>query len=217
MEHMKMNNNIRAAIVPSVTDMNDKYMRTQDIFSHLLKYRIIYLFGEITDHLSSLIVMQLIYLNGEDSTKPIMLYIQSYGGDLYSGLAIVDGIGSIKAPVYTVAIGCVASAGALILSVGAKVYATLYSTIMLHQPHGGAKGQTTDLTIQVDEMNKKKNITAGIMFNAIEQRKKNPNLTFQKFSEMLERDSYFTPNEAIDLGLIDEMLPSKFDTKKKSE
>lgn len=196
-------------VIPSVTDSNDKHMRTQDIFSHLLKYRIIYLSGEINDQLASLIIMQLIYLNGEDSTKPIMLYIQSYGGDLYSGLAIVDGIGSIKAPVYTVAIGCVASAGALILSAGEKIYATKYATIMLHQPHGGAKGQTTDLTIQVKEMNKKKLITAEIMFKAIDKRK--PSKTsFEKFIEMLERDAYFDAKEAIELGLIDEELTSKF-------
>jgi ATP-dependent Clp protease protease subunit len=154
--------------------------------------------------------MQLIYLNGEDPNKPIMLYIQSYGGDLYSGLAIVDGIGSIKAPVYTVAIGCVASAGALILIVGTKVYATLYSTIMLHQPLGGAKGQTTDLNIQVAEMNKKKYATAKIMFRAIKNRQPDGDLTFEKFSSLLERDAYFTPDEALKFGLIDEKLPSKF-------
>lgn len=202
-------NTLHMSVIPSVTDSNDKHMRTQDIFSHLLKYRIIYLSGEITDQLASLIIMQLIYLNGEDSGKPIMLYIQSYGGDLYSGLAIVDGIGSIKAPVHTVAIGCVASAGALILSAGEKIYATKYATIMLHQPHGGAKGQTTDLTIQVKEMNKKKLITAEIMFKTIEKRKPG-RLSFDKFVELLERDAYFNPIEAIELGIIDEQLISKF-------
>lgn len=202
---MTLNQNV----IPSVTDSQDKYMRTQDIFSHLLKYRIIYLFGEITDQLASLIIMQLIYLNGEDSTKPITLYIQSYGGDLYSGLAIIDGIGSIKAPVYTVAIGCVASAGALILCGGEKIFATKYATIMLHQPHGGAKGQTTDLTIQVNEMNKKKHATAEFMFNSIKKRNKSP-IIFEEFYTMLERDSYFTSSEAIKLGLVDEELSSKF-------
>lgn len=204
-----MQNILKMSVIPSVTDSNDKHMRTQDIFSHLLKYRIIYLFGEINDQLASLIIMQLIYLNGEDSIKPITLYIQSYGGDLYSGLAIVDGIGSIKAPIYTVAIGCVASAGALILSAGEKIYATKYATIMLHQPHGGAKGQTTDLTIQVKEMNKKKLITAEIMFKAIDKRKPG-HTSFNKFVEMLERDAYFDTKEAIELGLVDEELTSKF-------
>ena len=205
-----MNFNIKNHLVPSVTDMGDKFHRTLDLFSHLLKYRIIYLWGEITDQTAALIIMQIIYLNGEDPSKPIMLYIQSYGGDLYGGLAIVDGIGSIKAPVYTVAIGCVASAGALILSAGTKIFATKYSTIMLHQPHGGAKGQTTDLTIQVTEMNKKKEITARIMYNAIKKRKPASTLTFQQFSDTLERDTYFTSEEALELGLIDELLPSKF-------
>jgi ATP-dependent Clp protease protease subunit len=201
--------NLNQNIIPSVTDTQDRYMRTQDIFSHLLKHRIIYLLGEITDQLSSLIIMQLIYLNGEDSTKPITMYIQSYGGDLYSGLAIIDGIGSIKAPVYTVAIGCVASAGALILCGGEKIFATKHATIMLHQPHGGAKGQTTDLTIQVAEMNKKKQITAEFMYKSIMKRNKS-NMTFAEFNNMLERDAYFTSEESIKLGLIDEELQSKF-------
>lgn len=200
---------IKQSIIPSVTDTQDKYMRTQDIFSHLLKYRIIYLSGEITEQLSSLIIMQLIYLNGEDSSKPIMIYIQSPGGDLYSGLAVIDGIGSIKAPVYTVAIGFVASAAALILCGGEKIFTTKYATIMLHQPHGGAKGQTTDLTIQITEMNKKKNITAEIMFKSIKKRNKS-SITFKEFLNMLERDSYFNSEESINLGLVDEELPSKF-------
>jgi ATP-dependent Clp protease, protease subunit len=138
------------------------------------------------------------------------MYVQSYGGDLYAGLAIVDGICSIKAPVYTVAIGCVASAGALIVSVGTKIYATKYATLMLHQPHGGAKGQTTDLAIQVTEMNKQKKTTASIMYDAIKRRKKDLSLTFEQFCDKLERDTYFTSQEALDLGLIDEILPSKF-------
>jgi ATP-dependent Clp protease protease subunit len=103
----------------------------------------------------------------------------------------------------------VASAGALILSAGEKIYATKYSTIMLHQPHGGAKGQTTDLTIQVKEMNKKKLITAEIMFKAIEKRKPGK-MSFDKFVELLERDAYFNPKEAVELGFIDEELTSKF-------
>jgi ATP-dependent Clp protease protease subunit len=200
---------LKQNVIPSVTDTQDKYMRTQDIFSHLLKYRIIYLSGEITEQLSSLIIMQLIYLNGEDSSKPIMIYIQSPGGDLYSGLSIIDGIGSIKAPVYTVAIGFVASAAALILCGGEKIFSTKYATIMLHQPHGGAKGQTTDLNIQISEMNKKKIITAKFMFNSIVKRNKST-ISFEEFLNMLERDVYFTTEEAIKLGLVDEELSSKF-------
>lgn len=203
-----MNLNIKNHIVPTVTDSSDKIARSIDLFSYLLKYRVIYLTGEINDQLSYLINMQLIYLNGEDSVNPITLYIQSYGGDLYAGLAIIDCINSIRAPVYTIAIGCVASAGALILSSGSKIYATKYATIMLHQPHGGAKGQTTDLTIQVEEMNKKKKITAEIIYNSINKREKYKK-SFEEFSIQLERDSYFDTKTALEIGLIDEILFSK--------
>lgn len=205
-----MHKNISNNLIPSVTDISDKYMRTQDIFSHLLKYRIVYLTGEINDIMASIIIMQLIYLNGEDSTKPITLYIQSYGGDLYSGLAIVDAIGSIKADVYTVAIGCVASAAALILSVGAVAYASAHSTIMIHQPHGATKGQTTDIDIQATEMKKKKRIISHIMFDAIKKRKPDASLSFEGFCHMLERDTYLNADEAVNIGLVNEKLPSKF-------
>lgn len=194
-------------IIPNITDSTDRYGRNQDIFSYLLKYRIIYLSGEIEEKVASIINATLMVLNAEDSQKPILLYIHSPGGDLYAGLSIVDCILNISAPVHTICIFA-ASAGALILSVGEVIYAYKRSTIMLHQPHGGARGQTTDLEIQVKEMNSKKEIASHIIFQSIAKRQK-ITMSYDTFKQKLERDWYLSGEEALELGLIDNILPSK--------
>lgn len=199
--------NIRNIVVPHVTDTMDKNLRTQDLFSYLIKYRIVYLVGEINQEMSAVINASLIFLNAEDSNKEIYLYIHSPGGDVYSGLSIVDCMQNITAPIHTICIFA-ASAGALILSAGDKIYTYKHSTIMLHQPHGGASGQATDLTIQVQEMNKKKEMVAEIIYNAIKKRNK-IQLSYENFAAKLERDWYLSSQEALDLGLVDQILPSK--------
>lgn len=199
---------IKNVVVPQITDTMDRSMRTQDLFSYLIKYRIVYLIGEINQEMSAVINASLIFLNAEDSNKEIFLYIHSPGGDVYSGLSIVDCMYNITAPVSTIGIFA-ASAGALILSAGDKIYTYKHSTIMLHQPHGGASGQATDLTIQVEEMNKKKEIVAQIIFQAIERRKKNQ-MSYRDFANKLERDWFLSSQEAFDLGLVDQILNSKY-------
>lgn len=198
---------IKNVVIPQVTDGMDKTMRTQDLFSYLLKYRIIYLIGEIGQEMSAVINASLIFLNAEDNNKEIFLYIHSPGGDVYSGLSIVDCMQNITAPVYTIGIFA-ASAGALILAAGDKIYTYKHSTIMLHQPHGGATGQATDLTIHVEEMNKKKEIVAQIIFQAIAKRKK-IQMSYDAFATKLERDWFLSSQEAFDLGLVDQILTSK--------
>ncbi len=193
----------------SFANSNENTIRISEIPSYLLKHRIIYLSGEITDESSFFINHQLMYLSMEDPTKPIILYIKSFGGEVDSSLAIIDTIRSIKAPVYTVATGFVASAATLILSMGEKIYATKYANIMLHQPSTTFKGKVNDLMIFAEKMVKEKLIIIKIMFENINKNNKKK-ISFEEFMKLVDRDLCFDVKEAIELGLVHEELPPDF-------
>jgi ATP-dependent Clp protease protease subunit len=197
-------------IIPSVTDESDGISRSYDLYSRLLKDRIIMLHGAIEEQSASIIIMQLLILEAENKEKPIYIYINSPGGCVYSCLSILDTMQCIKCPIFTVGLGLVASAASIILSCGKKGsrFCLPNTRIMIHQPHGGAEGQVTDIEIQTKEMLFLKNtindILAGRSGESLAQIKK-----------LMERDKYFSPEEAQKIGIIDKILTGNFDDKSK--
>ncbi len=189
-------------LTPVVIESTSKGERSYDIYSRLLKDRIIVIFGEITDELSASIISQMLFLASK-SDDDIYLYINSPGGSVSSGLAIYDVMNYIKPNVNTIGIGLCASMGAFLLSSGekGKRYALPNTKIMIHQPLGGAKGQATDIMIVAEEILRIKKQLNHIL-------SKNTNQSIEKITSDSERDYYMTCMEAINYGLIDEILSS---------
>ena len=194
------NNNL----VPMVVEQTARGERSYDIYSRLLKERIIFLTGQVYDQVSSLICAQLLFLESENPNKDISFYINSPGGVVSSGLAIYDTMQYIRSPVSTVCIGQAASMGSLLLCAGAqgKRFALPNARVMVHQPSGGAQGQATDIEIQAREiLNLRKRLNqiyvehTGQPLEAIEAK--------------LERDSYMSPQEAKEFGIVDEFVKSQ--------
>lgn len=187
--------------VPYVIEKTGRGERSYDIYSRLLKDRIIMLSGEINDGVSASIVAQLLFLEAEDSTKDIYLYINSPGGVITSGMSIYDTMNYIEADVNTICIGQAASMGAFLLSSGAKDkrYALPNARIMIHQPLGGAQGQATDIEIQTQEILRlKKNLNAIMA--------KNCDKDIKTISKDTDRDFFMSSMEAKKYGLIDNIL-----------
>ncbi len=188
-------------LVPMVVETTNRGERSYDIFSRLLKERIIFLTGGVDDGVASLICAQLLFLESENSTKDIAFYINSPGGVVTSGLAIYDTMKYIKPEVSTVCIGQAASMGSLLLCAGAKGkrYALPNARVMVHQPSGGAQGQATDIEIQAKEILKVRERLNQIYVE-------HTNQTLKTIEKALERDSYMSPQEAKAFGIIDEVV-----------
>lgn len=186
---------------PTVIENTGKGERAYDIYSRLLKDRIIFLGSEIDDQIANAIVAQLLFLEAEDPNKDIIMYINSPGGVITSGMAIYDTMNYIKPDVQTVCIGQAASMGALLLSAGAKGkrYSLENSRIMIHQPLGGAKGQATDIEIQAKEILRMKDLTSKIL-------SKNTNKSVEEIISATERDNFMSAEEAKEFGLIDHVF-----------
>ncbi|EPS4922933.1 ATP-dependent Clp endopeptidase proteolytic subunit ClpP [Campylobacter coli] len=191
--------------IPYVIEKTSRGERSYDIYSRLLKDRIIMLSGEIHDELAASIVAQLLFLEAEDPTKDIYLYINSPGGVITSGFSIYDTMNYIKPDVCTICIGQAASMGAFLLSCGAegKRFALLNSRIMIHQPLGGARGQATDIEIQAKEILRLKAILNDILA-------KNTKQKVAKIVKDTERDFFMSAQEAKEYGLIDKVLEKSF-------
>ena len=186
---------------PTVVESTGRSERAYDIYSRLVKDRIIFLGTEIDDNVANAIVAQLLFLEAEDPDKDIIMYINSPGGVVTAGMAIYDTMNYIKPDVQTVCIGQAASMGALLLGAGAKGkrYALEHSRIMIHQPLGGARGQATDIEIQAKEILRMKEMLSQIMADC----------TGKSLSEILndtERDNYMSAEEAKNYGLIDQVF-----------
>ncbi|EOH1917546.1 ATP-dependent Clp endopeptidase proteolytic subunit ClpP [Campylobacter coli] len=191
--------------IPYVIEKTSRGERSYDIYSRLLKDRIIMLSGEIHDELAASIVAQLLFLEAEDPTKDIYLYINSPGGVITSGFSIYDTMNYIKPDVCTICIGQAASMGAFLLSCGAegKRFALPSSRIMIHQPLGGARGQATDIEIQAKEILRLKAILNDILA-------KNTKQKVAKIVKDTERDFFMSAQEAKEYGLIDKVLEKSF-------
>ena len=191
--------------VPVVVERTSRGERSYDIYSRLLKDRIVMLSGEIEDGMAASIVAQLLFLEAEDPDKDIYLYINSPGGVITSGFSIYDTMNYIKPDVCTICIGQAASMGAFLLSCGApsKRYALPNSRIMIHQPLGGARGQATDIEIQAREILRMKEILNGILA-------KNTGQKLSKIVKDTERDFFMSSVEAKEYGLVDKILEKSF-------
>jgi ATP-dependent Clp protease protease subunit len=187
--------------IPYVVEQTHRGERTYDLYSRLLKDRIIMMGTEVNDDVANIIVAQLLFLESEDPEKPISLYINSPGGSVTAGLAIYDTMQYVRAPVSTICVGQAASFGAMLLLAGAKGrrYALPNARIMMHQPHGGAKGQATDLEIQVREMLRLKQ-----RLNEITQ--KHTGHALERIEKDTDRDYYMSAEEARQYGIIDEVV-----------
>ncbi len=187
--------------VPTVVEASSRGERSFDIFSRLLRERIIFLGSEIDDEVANSIVAQLLLLDSENSEKDIMLYINSPGGVITAGLAIYDTMNLIKSDVCTICLGEAASMGAFLLSAGTKGkrMALPGARIMIHQPLGGAKGQATDIEIEAKEILRMKSMLNGILAENCGQ-------SIEKIKEDTERDHYMSAQEACEYGLIDKVV-----------
>ncbi len=192
------------ALVPIVVEQTSKGERSYDIYSRLLKERIIFLGDEVNDVTASLVVAQLLFLESEDMDKDIHLYINSPGGSITAGMAIYDTMQYIKPDVSTICIGMAASMGAFLLSSGAKGkrYALPNSEIMIHQPLGGFRGQATDIDIHAKRILKMKSDLNRIL-------SENTGKPLPQIEADVERDYFLSANEAKEYGLIDNVITKK--------
>jgi len=193
-------------LVPMVVEQTPRGERAYDIYSRLLKERVIFLVGPVDDHVANLIVAQLLFLESENPDKDINLYINSPGGSVSAGLAIYDTMQFIKPDVSTMCVGQAASMGALLLAAGAKGkrYCLPHSRVMIHQPLGGYQGQATDIEIHTREILKVRSQLNEVLALHSSQ-------SVETIAEDTERDNFMSPEEARDYGLIDEMIEIRKD------
>ena len=189
------------ALIPMVIEQSGRGERAYDIFSLLLKERIIFLGTPINDQVANLIVAQLLFLDREDPDKDISFYINSPGGQITSGMAIYDTMQLIHAPVSTIAVGMAASMGTILLTAGTKGkrYALPNATIHLHQPLGGVQGQAVDIEIEAREILRIRDLLNSVL-------KQHTGLTDELILKYTDRNFYMTPTMAKDLGVIDDVL-----------
>jgi ATP-dependent Clp protease, protease subunit len=199
---------IMSSLVPVVVEQTGRGERAYDIYSRLLKDRIVFLGHPVGDEVANLVTAQLLFLESEDPEKEINFYINSPGGSVTAGLAIYDTMQFIKPPVSTLCLGQAASMGALLLLAGQKGrrYALPHSRIMIHQPLGGAQGQATDIDIQAREILRMREEINNIIVRHTGQQLK-------KIEKDTDRDMFLTPEQAVEYGLIDEVIVSRRSSK----
>jgi len=204
MTKTKVNN--LSTLIPMVVEQTSRGERSYDIYSRLLKERIIFLTGVVEDNVASVICAQLLFLESENPNKDISFYINSSGGGVTSGMAIYDTMQYIKPDIITVCIGQAASMGSLLLAAGSKNkrYALPHSRIMVHQPSGGVEGQASDIQIHANEI-----LTIRRNLNEIYVNHTGQNI--KKIEEYLDRDSFMGPEEAKNFGLIDKIVNKRED------
>ena len=201
---MPMSTNEISQLVPIVVEQTGRTERAYDIYSRLLKERIVFLGSVIDDNVASLIIAQLLFLEAEDQEKDIFLYINSPGGFVTAGLGIYDTIHYIKPDVATICMGQASSMGALLLAGGApgKRSALPHSRIMIHQPLGGAEGQASDIKIQADEIVRLRNSINKILSKSTRQ-------TIKRIEKDTDRNNFMSPEAAKKYGIIDKILSSR--------
>ena len=191
-------------LVPMVVEQTGRGERAYDIYSRLLKDRIIFLGGEIEDHMANLVIAQLLFLESEDPEKDIHLYINSPGGVVTSGMAIYDTMQYLKAPVSTICVGQAASMGAVLLAAGCagKRFALPHARIMIHQPLGGFQGQATDINIHAQEILRMRDTLNGILSKHTGQK-------LERIAADTERDFFMGSEAAKTYGIVDDIVKSK--------
>lgn len=203
---------IDSALVPYVIEQTPRGERSYDIYSRLLNDRIVFLGEEVNSVTANLVIAQLLHLESQDSEKDISLYINSPGGEVYSGLAILDTMNYIKPDVSTICLGMAASMAAVLLANGAKGkrFCLPNSMVMIHQPSGGAQGQQTEIEIAAREIRENRRNLNQILADATGQ-------PFEKVEVDTERDNYMRAAEALEYGLVDRIVTSRADASKGSD
>ncbi len=196
-------------LVPMVVEQTSRGERSFDIYSRLLKERIIFLTGEVNDEVSSLVCAQLLFLESENPKKDVYMYINSPGGVVTSGLAMYDTMQYISCDVHTLCIGQACSMGSLLLTAGAqgKRFALPNSRIMIHQPSGGAQGKASDIEIQANEILKMKRALNNLYVKHTGQK-------LSVIEKAMDRDNFMSPEEALKFGLIDQIVANRDEIKK---
>ncbi|ARQ93538.1 ATP-dependent Clp endopeptidase proteolytic subunit ClpP [Levilactobacillus brevis] len=196
-------------LVPTVIEQSSRGERAYDIYSRLLKDRIIMLSGPIEDDMANAIIAQLLFLDAQDSTKDISLYINSPGGVVSSGLAIYDTMNFIQSDVQTITLGMAASMASVLASSGTKGkrFALPHAQVMIHQPSGGAQGQQTEIEIAAREILKTRELINKILAE-------NSGQPIERLNQDTERDNYLSAQEAVDYGLIDHIMTNNSEQKK---
>lgn len=191
-------------LIPYVVEQTGRGERSYDIYSRLLKDRIVFLGGQVTDDLANLVTAQLLFLESEDPEREINMYINSPGGSVTAGLAIYDTMQFVKPPVSTLCVGQAASMGSLLLTAGAKGkrYALPHSRILIHQPHGGFEGQAADIEIQARETLRIRELLNEIL-------SKHTGQAVKKIEKDTDRDNFMSAAEAVEYGLIDEVIAGR--------
>ena len=191
-------------LIPMVIEQTERGERSYDIYSRLLKDRIIFLGGPIDDDTANIVVAQMLFLEGDDPDKEISLYINSPGGSVSAGMAIYDTMQYIKCDVSTICVGLAASMGAFLLAAGAKGKrkALPNAEIMIHQPSGGAQGQASDINIQAEQILKLKKRLNEILSNRTGQ-------PLERIEHDTERDNFMSAAEALAYGIVDEIIPPR--------
>ena len=199
-----MSETTMSTLVPMVVEQTSRGERSFDIFSRLLKERIIFLTGGVNDEVASLICAQILFLESEDTEKDIFFYINSPGGVVSSGLSILDTMNYVKPDVATICFGQAASMGSLLLCAGAKGKRLILpnARVMIHQPLGGIQGQVTDMEIHVKEI-------LALKKRLNELYKDYTGQPLKKIEEQVERDRFFTPEEAVNFGLVDKIVTKR--------
>ena len=197
-----------AALVPMVVEQTARGERSYDIYSRLLKDRVIFMTGQVEDHMANLVVAQMLFLESENPDKDIHLYINSPGGSVTAGLSIYDTMQFIKPDVSTMCIGQAASMGAMLLAGGAKGkrLALPHSRMMIHQPSGGAQGQASDIEIQANEI-----IKLRLSLNVLLA--EHTGKTVETIAKDTERDNFMSADEAQEYGLVDKVIQRRVDSK----
>jgi ATP-dependent Clp protease, protease subunit len=205
--YLKEGSNV-ANLVPIVVEREHGGERSYDIFSRLLKDRVVMLEGEVGDHMSGLISSQLLFLESQNPEKDIYLYINSPGGVVTSGMAIYDTMQFVKPDICTIVMGQACSMGSLLAQAGApgKRFMLPNARHMIHQPSGGARGQATDMEIQVAEILKMKKVLTQIYVNHNSKHK-----TYETIRKDMERDFFMSAEEAVDYGLVDQIIRKRVD------
>ena len=196
--------NLTNNLIPMVVEQSSRGERAYDIYSRLLKERIIFLTGPIDDNVASLVCAQLLFLESDNPKKEISFYINSPGGIVWSGLAMYDTLQYISSKIMTICVGQAASAASLLLTAGEKEmrFSLPNSRIMVHQPSGGYQGQVTDIEIHTNEIKKTKDRLNEIY-------SKHTGNKINEIQKVMERDRYFSPDEAIKFGLIDKIVEKR--------
>lgn len=197
-------------LVPMVIEQTSRGERSYDIYSRLLKERVIFMVGQVEDHMANLIVAQMLFLESENPDKPIFLYINSPGGSVTAGLAIYDTMQYIKPEVGTICIGQAASMGALLLTAGAegKRYCLPHSRVMIHQPLGGFQGQATDIEIHTKEILNVRDRLNDILVKHTKQ-------PLEKIRKDTDRDNFMSAKESVTYGLVDAVITHRNEATKK--